>query len=372
MKFPKLPVRIPQKVTKALGKLLFKTKGLKPDIYIVGGIVLGGTALVVAVTDTWKGKDVLQSDIKLIDSRKNYDQQKPQMVKLSDEQIKKDLYNARKKFACDIFKTYWKTAALGCTSIVLILHGKKLMRNQIIELSTMYATLLESYRRYRKNVIAEYGAEKDQEFMYGAKTVEAIDAETGEIVKKTVIDKDRAAGSRYAKWFNEGIWDGVNNRWIWQNRQYTHNKSELIARLRLIENECNDYLEMLGWMTLNDVYKKLGLPQTEEGQHVGWVKGGILGGNTGDNYIDFHLFDDGFYRGRYQLPINRIFLDPTSNQNCPLLDFNVICLDDIWKNIFEYDNRSMVSYEGRRQPGIEGSKECLDRFFHRCEYFEDM
>lgn len=374
MKLPRLPFRIPQRLAKTVGNLLFKTKGLKPDICIVGGMILGGSALVVAVVDTWKGKDTLQDDIsnvkQLSEGVKNYDTSKSQKVPL--ESMKADLSKKRGKFYCDIFKTYWKSAALGGTSIILILHGKKLMRHQIVELSAMYASLLESYRRYRKNVIDEYGAEKDQEFLYGVKTVEAIDAETGEVVKKTIVDHNRAAGSRYARWLDEGKWDHANARWIWQNKMYTSNKLELIARIRLIENECNDYLEMFGWMTLNEVYRKLGLPQTEEGQHVGWVKGGILGGNSGDNYIDFHVFDDGFYRGRYQLPINRIFLDLDSHQKAPLLDFNVVCLDDIWANIYEYDNRSMVSYEARRQPGIEGSRESMDRLLNNFRYFGDM
>lgn len=374
MKFPRLPFKIPQKITKAVGKLLFKAKGLKPDICIAGGIVLGGTALVVAVVDTWKGKEIIENDIsnvkQLSEGVKNYDAAKAQKVPL--ENMKADLSKKRKRFYCDIFKTYWKSAALGGTSIILILHGKNLMRNQIVELSAMYATLLESYRRYRRNVINEFGAEKDQEFMYGVKTVDAIDADTGEIVKKTVVQRDIAAGSRYARWYNKGKWDNENSRWVWMNRLYTSNKDELIARIRLIENECNDYLEMFGWMTLNEVYRKLGLPQTEEGQHVGWVKGGILGGDLGDNYIDFHVFDDGHYRDRYQLPINRIFLDPTSHQQAPLLDFNVICLDDIWANIFEYDNRSMISYETRRQPNFDGSQEAMDRFYHMAEYFGDM
>lgn len=364
--FPRLPVRIPQKVTKALGKLAFKTRKIRPDICIIGGIILGGGAVVVAIADTWKNKDKIEQDAETIKQLKALDPAEG----VSGQEVKHDLTVAKKRMAADIFKTYWKTAALGGTSVILILSGKKLYKRQIVELSTMYASLLESYRRYRQNVINEYGAEKDQEFMYGLKTVDAIDSETGEVSKKTLLSNENQAGSIYARWLDEGKWDSENARWIWYNKLYTPNKLDLANRLICIQHECNDILTARGWLDLNTVYRKLSLPLTEEGQHVGWVRGGIINGVQGDDFVDFGVFPD-YGNGRYQIPINREFLDPRSNQKCPLLDFNVICIDGIWDNIFEYDNASMVAYEKRREPGINGSLEYMDRWMQNAAYMDD-
>lgn len=356
MKFPRIPFKLPQKVTTALGKLVFKTRKLKPDICIIGGVVLGGAAIVVAVVDTWKGKDKITEDINAVKGCKEHlDKTKesneefkntPVMNEMLVEGDKKSVRLAKKKLAVDLFKTYWKTVALSGASFVLIIYGKRQYRRQIIELGTMYATLLESYRQYRKRVVDEYGAEKDQEFAYGIKTIETIDAETGEVVKKTEPFLDKHMASPYARFLNEGEWDEENCRWIWHNSLYSNNKLILESNLRRIQSECNDILRANGWLDLNTVYRKLCLPMTEAGQHVGWVRGGIIDGDMGDDFVDFGVFDD-YEGGKYQLPINKAFLDPYSNQRCPLLDFNVICIDGIWKNIYEYDNRSLISCEQR-------------------------
>ena len=341
---------------------------------IFGGIVLLVAAVGVAVKDTWDNKDELSNDISTVKRLKEYDPAKehaenPDNQIMTIEDAKKQLSRANKKLIADMMKTYWKTTALTGGSVVLILSGRRLMRKQIAELAAMYASLLESYRRYRQNVISDLGAEKDQEYAYGVKTIDTIDSETGEVVKKVVVDGTRIA-SRYARWMNEGDWDKANQRFMWENRIYTPNKLELEARLHSIQSSCNDILRMRGWMTLNEVYYKLGFPPTEEGQHVGWVRGGFTDGTAGDDFIDFGVFPD-YCHGKYQLPVNRLFLDHKSNQRCPLLDFNVICLDKIWNNIYEYDNRSSLAYEQRRTNDYEGSKESLDRWFSHSEYYDN-
>lgn len=322
----------------------------------------------MAVSDTWKAKDTIAEDREAIKNYKNYDPEKEKAEHpeenypiMTIEDAKKMTVTYRKKLALDIVKSYWRTGLLTGGSIFFILSGRRLMKKQIIELSAMYASLLESYRRYRQNVINDIGAEKDQEYMYGVKTIEAIDAETGEQIEKTVVDYTSNL-SPYARWLDEGIYDKSQSRWIWQNNLYTRNKSDLEVKIRLIQNECNDILRRRGFMTLNEVYYKLGLPMTEAGQHVGWVRGGFTDGSAGDEYIDFGVFPE-FDNGKHQLPINKKFLDPSSNQRIPLLDFNVICIDKIWNDIFEYDNRSLVSYEQRMHGGYESSKEALGRWY---------
>lgn len=365
MKLPR--IRIPSKVLQTIGKITFKTKAIKPDVCIIAGVILAGGSVVVAITDTWKNKDKISGDISEIKKLKEYDPEKekaehPDQAVMKPEDIKVQLSRANKKLAGDILKTYWKTTVMTGGSVILILSGRKMMRKQIIELSTMYASLLETYRRYRQNVINDLGKEKDQEYAYGIKTVETIDAETGEILKKTMPSETCAAGgSQYARWLNEGVWSAEEGRWLWRNVLYCGNKQTLAGHIKRIQCEVNDMLKLYGWLTLNDVYRKLGLPATEEGQHMGWVRGGLINGESGDDFIDFGVFPD-YCNGKYQLPINKKFLDPASNQKCPLLDFNVICLDEIWNNIYEYDNHSDIVFEKRNFGGYNSSLEALHRW----------
>lgn len=364
MRFPK--IRIPQKLSQKIGKLAFKLRGRKPDILIISGVVLAAGTVVVAIKDTWDNKETISEDISQIKKLKAYEPEKeaaehPDWPIMTKEDANIQLSKANKKLFVDICKAYWKTAILSGGSVILIMSGKKIMRKQIVELSAMYASLLESYRRYRQNVIEDLGREKDQEYAYGIKTVEAVDSETGEVTKRTIVDGDRIA-SPYAEWLTDGEYDDVDGRFLWKNPIYSSNKLELEGRIRSAQNSCNNILRLRGWLLLNEARKELGFPPTEEGWHLGWVRGGLLDGTMGDDFVDFGVFTD-YCHGKYQLPVNRAFLNPKSNQRYPLIDFNVICIDKIWNDIFEYDNRSFLAYERRKTDDYNGSKESLDRWF---------
>ena len=56
--------------------------------------------------------------------------------------------------------------------------------------------------------------------------------------------------------------------------------------LKCEENWANDKLKIDGFVFLNDVYDRLGLPRTRTGQIVGWVLDG-----EGDGFIDFGITD---------------------------------------------------------------------------------
>lgn len=358
MRFP-VKIKLPNKLLRTYAQTALKLKRARPDILIFGGIFMGVTTVFVAIKDTWDNKDLLIEDTTAIETIK--------VSELAPDQKKVDLAKARRKLYADAIRAYWKTAVGGGTSVVMILCGRKDFKRQIAELGAMYATLLEAYRQYRRNVYDDLGAEKDQQYAYGLETVEAVDAETGEVSTRVIQQNRERVASPYARWLNEGVWDAAEGRWVWENRLWTSNKLELEARLRSVQSECNDILHLRGFMTLNEVYFKLGFPLTKEGQHVGWVDGGFTDGSAGDSFIDFGVFPE-FYGGKYQLPVNREFLKRNSNQNAPLLDFNVTCLDKVWDNVYEYDNRSPMAYELRKTNDYAGSEESLDRWFKHAEY----
>lgn len=362
-------LKIPTAIKAPMGKLLFKTKKIRPEIRLGLTIALNAVAVAGTIIETWKGKDVIQNDISKVKEWKEYEPEKalaanPNAIIISEEERLKLLQNARIALFVDILKHSWKPGLCWIASIGLGIYNHKDLRKQLMTVSAMYAGLMADFKEYRARVRNDVGAEKEQEYAYGIKMVDAVDSETGEITKKPLPFSDmKTPGSKYARWLNAGIWDNDKNRWIWANPVYSANKLELQYRIRSIQDSCNDILRMQGWLTLNEVYKKLGLPQTEEGQHVGWVKGGFVDGHAGDDFVDFGVFPLANGDTRYQIPINTLFLDPESDQKYPLLDFNVICLDEIWNNIYEYDNNSYIVYDERgRAGGYRNSKEAYDRF----------
>ena len=67
----------------------------------------------------------------------------------------------------------------------------------------------------------------------------------------------------------------------WEKDKF-QNQCTLISE----ENWANDVLSLQGYLFLNDVLDRLGIPRTKAGQIVGWVKNG-----EGDGYVSFGTFD---------------------------------------------------------------------------------
>ena len=371
MRLPR--IRLPKAVVTKIGEATLKIGKKKPELCLIAGILLGGGALVLTAVETWNGKEKIENDIQEIKVLRSAEPIQ-EVIEIEGNAVVTDMTVANRnklirkaygRTGLDFFKIYWKPIALGGTSLILIITSHRMLRRSLAEMAAMYAGLFESFRQYRKNLIDDLGPEKDQEYLYGAKQIETIDAETGENITKTVPTGTPNL-SPYSVWYNEGIYDEDSGKWIWQNSIYRPNKTEFEVLLRNIQNECNDILRMRGYMFLNEVYTKLGLPPTSAGQHVGWVRNGLTNGVAGDDYIDFGVFPE-FCGGKYQLPVNKLFLDPRSNQRYPLLDFNVICIDSIFDDIFEYDNKSYIAYDKRKTKGYSGSLEHLNRWFEGNE-----
>ena len=76
------------------------------------------------------------------------------------------------------------------------------------------------------------------------------------------------------------------------------------------QNLANERLKRNGYLFLNEVYTMLGLPRTKAGQCIGWMYDTEC--PSGDNYVDFGIFNS---------EINRSFVN--GYENSVLLDFNV-------------------------------------------------
>ena len=163
-----------------------------------------------------------------------------------------------------------------------VLASNNIMRKRNVALAAAYTAVDNSFKGYRNRVIERFGKELDQELKYGIKAVEVEETvvdENGEekVVKKTVDVIDMELYSPYAKVFDNGCkgWE----------KDPDYNRMYLTNVLRYL----NDKLRSEGHMFLNEVYDELGIPRTKAGQIVGWIYDEK--NPTGDNYIDFGLYD---------------------------------------------------------------------------------
>ena len=311
----KFPVKLPQAVTRAMGKLWLRTKKSSPEICVVSGIVCGGAALVMVGVRTWKKKDDLQKDISLVKDRMD-------TIKGAKENNNQELVKSERKelvkqggaLAKDLVKTYWIPALLGVGSAGLIWGGRTMLRRELSAVTSAYALLMESYKQYRQRVIDDVGIEKDQEYMHGIKMVDAVDEKTGEVTRRAIVDKSKSI-SPYSVWWCEGEFDDETGEWLWRNGMWRDNALMNESTLKCVQNAANDQLRANGFIFLNQVREMLGLPPTREGQIVGWTLCG------GDGFIDFGVFPSKQHPLEKIAPVNRLFLD---NKTCnALLDFNV-------------------------------------------------
>ena len=312
MKLPMIPFKIPSSLVGKASRLLAFTKVVSPELCLVGSIVTGVVCVITSCKATLKAEPEVRKAQEEVEKIKVETEQTTALVTPEQSrEIRKVYVDAAVKIA----KLYAVPAAFGVLSIGLNIGGNRILRKNLAAMTAAYAALYKSYEEYRKRVIEEWGADKDQEFMYGVRTqkVKCVD-ENGQPVTREVneIDyKGRKPISQYARWFDCGIWDNVNKRWKWKNYEWKDSPSINKRKIRTAQVEANLKLQRDGFLFLNEVYKMLGLPLSAEGQIVGWTLDG------GDGVVSFGVFED----DARQLPCNKAFINEQSPN--ALLDFNV-------------------------------------------------
>lgn len=246
------------------------TKMNSPEIMLFAGIGAGIGALITTQRATLKVDSV----------KKARDEKKEKIVRTSceyeenpedfeepytKEQATKDLMLLKRKTALEYVKLYAGPVILEAVSIGLILGSHHIMKQRQAALAASCAAIAKAYQTYRQNVIAKYGEEVDQEMLYGSekKTIKKTetDPETGE--KKKVTEEQEIirnfGGSPYARLFTREN----STEWFNDNPQ---NEFMLAQR----EKEADTRLKCEGILTLNDVYRMIGLKPTDIGLTHGW------------------------------------------------------------------------------------------------------
>lgn len=286
---------VPKSVTRVVAKQALNASQHSPRILFVAGV--GGVVVstVLACKATLRLEGVLTDAELEIASLKA---QGPDAVESTSMDytaldFKKDLALLHVRHLQRVAKLYAPALIVGTLSVAALTKSHSMLNKRNATLSLAYAAAVESYDEYVQRVRNAVGDEKEKEIRYGLEDHTVVE-DTDKGPKKFTV-KRATQHSMYSRFYDEFAKN-------WQadpelNRIFIENQ----------ERYCNDLLHAKGYVFLNDVYRRLGLDETEAGQHVGWTMDG-----TGDGFISFGMYDgknkEAFING-YEASI--------------LLDFNV-------------------------------------------------
>lgn len=273
-------------ISSAFHKTGFQLKKHSPEIFIVVGVISTVAGAVMACKATLKVNDVMD------EAKTNIDKihasveagHTPGGQEYTVEDSKKELAIVYTQTGVKLIKLYAPAVFLGMAGISCMLTSHNILTKRNTALAAAYAAVDKGFKDYRGRVIEKFGKEVDKELKYNLKNQEIettiIDEKGKEKkTKETVTVVDPNGISEYARFFDDGCagWE--------KNSEYN------LMFLRAQQQWANDLLVKRGYVFLNEIYKALGIPETEAGQVVGWIYDPE--NPNVDSYIDFGLYDQG-------------------------------------------------------------------------------
>lgn len=261
---------VKRSITLGANRSVLTLQKYSPEILLTAGIVGGIVAAVMAAKATLKADP--------INAHHAVELELLEIESTEQGYSKEDELKARAQIyartGLDYAKLYGPAVGVGVASITAILYSHGIMRNRQGALVAAYSLLAEGFRQYQTRVIEEYGEDAD------AKIRDHI-----LVHKDDVVDEDDtnplSSITIYDRFFDEG-----NHMWR-KDRQL--NKAFLLSE----QNYANDLLQIKGHVFLNEIYERLGFPQTPYGQLVGWVLKSPkqMAEEKRDGYVDFGITD---------------------------------------------------------------------------------
>lgn len=162
----------------------------------------------------------------------------------------------------DILKLTWKcylpTGLMGLATIGCMIGATSINEKRNAALSGLYALTETTLKEYQAKVVETIGENKER------KIKEDV---AGDRIKNNPVNKNQVIITEKG---NTLCYDSISGRYF---------KSD-IEKLRKIENEINKNLISDMWISLNEVYDKIGLNQVSIGNDIGW---------NVDSLLDFHF-----------------------------------------------------------------------------------
>ena len=258
---------ISNKVLNEVCKLKLTVSKESPTILLVGGIgaVVGGT--IMAIKASGKASDCMdefdsrmkryREAVEIADKRNDGEEFYPVATRKRDVQI---IYG---HMMMTMAKIYLPAIMVEAAGIFMICKSHSILNKRYGAMAAAYAALSKSFEDYRKRVAERYGAEVEKSIYYGFDQKSIEEVQTGDNGVSTTTTKDITTAnplSPYSKFIDQdsGIWE--------KNPQYT------LQNILVQQRTANDLLWTRGFLTLNDVYRLLDLPQTTDGMILGWIK----------------------------------------------------------------------------------------------------
>lgn len=216
----------------------------------------------------------------------------------TEEKYKRDMVIIHAAFVRRTARLYAPAVIVGVGSIAALGGSHVILTKRNAALTATVTAVTKAFDEYRGRVREELGEDKDREFMYGKDTREVLTYTNKGNPKVENVTTFGDGQSPYSKVFDA---ENYNFQDTWEANGWF---------LQLIQSLLNDKLKVKGYVLLNEVYRELGMAETEPGCVTGWRTDG-----DGDGFIDFGCWKDG-ERGGFN-PFN------VRADGSILLDFNV-------------------------------------------------
>lgn len=283
---------LPSAATLKMSRQILLAQKHSPTMLFASGMVGFVATVVLASKATLKVDEILEKTSYDLESAKSVYEDASMDYLMKD--YRQDQVVIYSRSLGSVAKLYAPALAVGIFSIACLTGSHKILTNRNAGLMAAYAGLEKGFDEYRRRVRDEYGDDKERELRYDTKPCEiSTDGKKSEIVRVPTA----SSSSIYARFFDEYCKE-------WQKTPEYN-----LVFVKCQQNYANDMLQARGHVFLNEVYDSLGIPRTKAGAVVGWIIS-----DTGDNYVDFGLYENDNERAR-------AFVN--GREGSMLLDFNV-------------------------------------------------
>lgn len=252
-------------------KGLLKCKKHSPEILMVAGIVGVVTAGVMACKATLKVDEILDEHKENMDKIHSVEERED-IPEYTEKEMKRDTaiqyFNTGKKFV----KLYGPSILVAGASIAAILCSNNILRKRCAAIAAAYTATDAAFKKYRQRVVDKYGEEEDRKLYFGEETQEIEETDEKGKPKKS---KKLVSTDPYKKYIRRG------------NPCWEDDEQFMETFFQLQQNFLNDLLKAKGFVTLNEVYRELGIRETNDGMVVGWIYDPKF--PNGDNYIELRV-----------------------------------------------------------------------------------
>lgn len=296
----KLMTTMKNSTAKALGKC----KQYSPEALIVLGITGMVVATVMACRATLKVEEIIDETKEHLDNVHKVASDPEMVEKYSPEDARKDTAIVYTRAAWKLVKLYGPSIAVGTVSIFAICKSHNILKQRNVALASAYAALDKGFRSYKERVAERFGEDVEKEIRYGVKAEEItrVIEENGKEkeVTETINIIDEYNLGPYSKCFDEGCYG------------WSKDAEQNLLFLKEQEQWANNQLRARGYLTLNQVYRALGIPETNAGMVIGWRY--RPGDDAYHNFVDFGIYN-------IRRKANRDFVN--GYERSIFLDFNV-------------------------------------------------